>query len=183
MHKINTYFSKVKGVGSASLDRGISIVIASVVLAAIAGGVSWLYNQYTYKKFINDFSMYSIAIQEYYEGTSMLSGNSTAVPINLENIKKAKLLPENQNVSRLAKYSFVANAYRDRILYIVSPVDKKLCYSITQASRNKTMFKISYLENVDTNVRLIWANFFIPSEVNTFCETVTNLRIAENLRD
>ena len=182
MHKINTHFSKIKGVGSASLDRGISIVIASIVLAGIVAGVSWLYNQYTYKKFINDFSMYGIAVREYHKGSALLKGNtSPSVTINLENIKKVKLLPESQDVTKIAKYDFSMLAFNNILLYQIPSSNPSLCRRIVQAINNKEFAnKIAYLENQNgTGDRLYENNFTVSADVNTFCSGITSTIIAE----
>ena len=58
--------NNIKGVGSATLDRGISLVIAGVVLVGIIIGINWMYKQYALEKFTNTLNRLSINITEYY---------------------------------------------------------------------------------------------------------------------
>ena len=171
--------AKIKGVGGASLDAGISIIIAGVALASVVAGISWLYDQHTYKKFFDEYSIYGIAIREYYKDAPFLKGNSLTVSINLESIKKAGLLPKSQNISKISKYGFSALVYRDRILFNIRQTDEKLCLRIIQAINNKVLAnKISYLRN-QNNTRLYSQYFYDDEQIKPFCEVSTSIRIAE----
>ena len=131
------------------------------------------------KSFFNDHSMYGIAVREYHKGSEMLKGNIVKTTINLENIKKVKLLPKSKNVAKIAHHDFQMQAYRNRLAYIVSNTDNKFCRRMIQAVNNKEFAnKIVYLENQDKD-RLYSVDFNTPNLVDAFCPVSTKILIAE----
>ena len=50
----------------AILDRETILIIAGVVLATLVAGISWMYKQYKAEKEINDLTVITQGIIEYY---------------------------------------------------------------------------------------------------------------------
>ncbi len=97
---------KIKGVGSATLDRGIRIVIAGVVLAGIISGINYMYQKYNDEKFLNDMNMVSTGVKNYYKNT--LINATTDTPLTLAPIKKYKHLPSNYNILKIGDIPITA---------------------------------------------------------------------------
>ena len=79
---------KLKGVGSATLDRGIAIVVGAIVLGGIVAGVKWLYDQQRDEQLYNEAVVLNNAIREYYKKPPYTN-------ISLDTLKKVGALPED----------------------------------------------------------------------------------------
>ena len=96
------FIKQLKGVGAATLDRGISLVIAGVVLAGIVAGISWLYDTHKKESFMNNLHVISTAVKGYYHN------DTTYTNINLANVQKAGNIPVNVSVTEIANYNLTA---------------------------------------------------------------------------
>ena len=96
------YDIKLKGVGAATLDRGISLVIAGVVLAGVVAGISWMYDTQKKEEFMNDLHVISTGVKTYYYSLDTYSA------IDLAKVKRAGHIPANINTNTISGLTLTA---------------------------------------------------------------------------
>ena len=93
----------IKGIGAATLDRGISLVIAGTVLGGVITGISWLYDTQKKEEFLTDINIFSTGIKSYFYNADAYNITS------LETIQNAGHLPEYKRLNEIAGYSITAS--------------------------------------------------------------------------
>ncbi len=113
---------KMKGVGAATLDRAVAIIISATVLSGVIGGITWLYKVNEKERFANDLSVIPAGLFYYYAESNFSN-------IDAEKAQKAGFIPESVNTSKVGtKTSVIASTtVSDEFTISISDMDFKLC--------------------------------------------------------
>jgi hypothetical protein len=161
---------KIKGVGAATLDRVVAIIISATVLSGVIGGITWLYKVNEKERFINDLSVIPAGLFSYYAESNFSN-------IDAAKAQKAGFIPESVNTSKVGtKTSVIATgSASDEFSITISDMDYKLCMA-------SGLIKINDLESAKIGTTVYLATDMpatdsskISNFVSFFCSTPGSL--------
>ncbi len=161
---------KLKGVGAATLDRAVSLVIAGAILSGVVGGIAWLYKINEKDKFINDLHIISSGVISYYSHAGFRN-------LNYNSVKDAGFIPKAVDVSKVGSKKIRNRVRQSKDIYNL--VLEDMNYDLCIASGKIQIQDLAKVSARGSNVKVENMPYSNPSKLRqfeSFCKRVDRVK-------